>query len=130
LYLKTLKRLVLLSLLPTILIYFFAINIFTFVFGEKWALAGEFVEIMTPIFFLRFVSFPLSYMVYVVEKQSYNTIAQFILLLALLISFFIGKMYTPIIMVQILTVVFCTFYSGYIVISYNLTSRGIINNTK
>ena len=130
LYLKTLKRLVLLSLLPTILIYFFAINIFTFVFGEKWALAGEFVEIMTPIFFLRFVSFPLSYMVYVVEKQSYNTIAQFILLLALLISFFIGKMYTPIIMVQILTVVFCTFYSGYIVISYNLTSRGIINDKK
>ena len=35
-----------------------SIDIFTFVFGEKWTPAGEFVQIMTPIFFLRFVSFP------------------------------------------------------------------------
>ena len=130
LYLKTFKRLVLLSLIPTILIYFFSIDVFTFVFGEKWKPAGEFVQIMTPVFFLRFVSFPLSYMVYVVEKQTYNTIAQILLFLAILFSFFIGKDYGAKTMVQILTVVFCVFYSGYIVMSYRFTSRGIINNIK
>ena len=130
LYLKTLKRLALLSLVPTVLIYFFSINIFTFVFGEEWKPAGEFVQIMTPIFFLRFVSFPLSYMVYVAEKQTYNTITQLLLFMAVLISFFIGKNYNSIIMIKILTVVFSTYYMAYIVISYKLTSQGIINNIK
>ena len=69
-------------------------------------------------------------MVYVVEKQTYNTIAQLLLFMAVLISFFIGKNYNSIIMIKILTVVFSTYYMGYIVISYKLTSRGIINNIK
>ena len=128
LYLKTLRKLVLLSLFPTIFIYLFSIDLFTFIFGQEWKPAGEFVQIMTPIFFLRFISFPLSYMVYVVEKQTYNTIAQFILLVAILISFFIGKDYSGKIMVQILTVVFCVFYAGYIIMSYKFTSKGIIVN--
>ena len=128
LYLKTLKRLVLLSVLPTILIYLFSIDLFAFVFGEEWKPAGEFVQIMTPIFFLRFISFPLSYMVYAVEKQIYNTITQCLLFLAIIISFFIGKEYSATIMVQILTVIFCVYYAGYIVISYKLTSKGNIHN--
>ena len=130
LYLKTLKRLVLLSILPTILIYFVSIDLFVLVFGVEWKPAGEFVQIMTPIFFLRFISFPLSYMVYIAEKQVYNSRAQFLLLLVILASFLICKEYSAKIMVQLLTLVFSLFYTGYIIVSYSLTSTGQVSINK
>ena len=65
-------------------------------------------------------------MVYVVEKQNYNTIAQFLLFFIILISFFIGKDYDAKLMVKILTVVYCSYYLAYIYMSYTFTSKGII----
>jgi O-antigen/teichoic acid export membrane protein len=54
LFLKTAKKLFLLAIVPTILIYFFAVDLFAIVFGEYWRIAGEYAKIFTPVFFLRF----------------------------------------------------------------------------
>ncbi len=124
LFLKTLKRLLLLAVIPTILIYFFAEDVFTFIFGKEWAIAGRYVKIMTPVFFLRFLSFPLSYMLYVVEKQKYNTLGQFFLVTAIVSTFLIGKRFDAETIVKTLSFVYSIFYLTYIYISYSLTSKG------
>ena len=127
-YMATFKKLLFLAVVPTILLYFFSIDIIVFVFGENWRIAGEFVRILTPVFFMRFISFPLSYMFYVREKQKFNIIGQFLLLSAIITSFYFGRNYDATTTVQFLTVVYCIFYCVYLYISYSLTSKGKSHN--
>ena len=47
-----------------LIIYFFSIDIFIFVFGENWRLAGEAASIMAPWLFFNFLSSPLSTTIY------------------------------------------------------------------
>jgi O-antigen/teichoic acid export membrane protein len=52
-----------------LLIYFFAVDIFLFVFGENWKLAGEAASVMTPWLFLNFMSSPMANIFIVLNKQ-------------------------------------------------------------
>jgi O-antigen/teichoic acid export membrane protein len=126
LFLRTLKKLALLAIFPTLIIFFFAEDIFTFVFGSDWAVAGEYARIFTPVFFMRFLSFPLSYMFYVREKQKYNIIGQFLLFISIISTFLIGKNYSAETTVILLSLVYSLYYLAYLYISYNLTSKGKI----
>lgn len=68
-FLHALKRLSLISFGPFVLLFFFAPKLFGFVFGEEWTEAGEYVRVMTPMFFLQFVATPVSYFVVLRERQ-------------------------------------------------------------
>jgi O-antigen/teichoic acid export membrane protein len=50
-------------------IYLFAEDIFVFVFGENWKLAGTSASVMTPWLFLNFVTSPLSTIFIKLNKQ-------------------------------------------------------------
>ncbi len=52
-----------------LIIYFFAIDIFTIVFGENWKLAGEAASIMAPWLFLNFISMPMANVLIVLNRQ-------------------------------------------------------------
>ncbi len=52
-----------------LIIYFFSVDIFIFIFGENWKMAGESASIMTPWFFLNFITSPLSSIFLVLNKQ-------------------------------------------------------------
>lgn len=52
-----------------LVIYIFSEDIFIFVFGQNWELAGEAASIMTPWLFLNFLSSPLSTIFIVLNKQ-------------------------------------------------------------
>jgi len=90
-YLFTFKKLFLLSFIPSILIFVYAIDLFEIIFGENWKIAGEYSQILVPMLFLRFISSPLSFMLYIGEKQHINLYSQFGLLIMILISFYIGQ---------------------------------------
>jgi len=124
LFLKTAQKLVLLAIIPTVFIYFFATDVFAFVFGDEWRIAGEYARILTPVFFLRFITFPLSYMLYVREKQLYNIIGQFVLFMAIVIAFFVGRTNSAITTVTTLSWIYSTFYLVYFLMSFSLTTRG------
>lgn len=125
LFIKALKQLTVIALFPSLVLYFFSVELFSFFFGEEWKVSGEFARIMIPIFFFRFISFPLSYMVYIAEKQFYNTIAQISLFILVLLSFYIGNQYDDAIFtVKLLTVSYTLFYITYLIISYLLTDSG------
>jgi len=113
-YIKTFKSLVLLGIVPFTILGIFAPEIFAFVFGEKWKVAGEFAQIMTPMFFLKFIVNPLSYTFFITQKQKLNLIGQFILLILTMISIYIGLKlndeYSTVIAVAILYSFYHIFY--------------------
>ncbi len=92
-FIKTFLSLALLSLLPFSLFFISAPAVFAFILGEPWRTAGEFAQILTPLFFFRFVASPLSYVLYIAEKQKYDLIWQICLFLFSTLSIVIGSLY-------------------------------------
>ena len=77
--------------MPIILLY--SEELFTFAFGETWALSGTIAIWMLPMFLLRFVSSPLSYMFYLANKQSIDLVWQITLLLMTIITLYFASTY-------------------------------------
>lgn len=121
-YIKTFKSLVLLGIVPFSILGIFAPEIFAFVFGESWKVAGEFAQIMTPIFFLNFIVNPLSYTFFIAQKQKLNLIGQFILLILTIISIYIGLQFNDEYITVITFAISYSFvYVFYLVISFKFS---------
>lgn len=119
---KTFFILVSVSFIPFLGLFFFAEEIFSFVFGEQWQEAGKIAEILTPMFFLKFISSPLSYMFYIAEKQKQNMIWQFLLFLLTMLSFIIGvSANSKEILFICISIVYSLFYGLYIYLSYKFS---------
>lgn len=52
-----------------LIVYFFSIDIFMFIFGPSWKLAGEVASILSPWLFFNFISSPLSTVYIILNKQ-------------------------------------------------------------
>ena len=114
-YLKTFKKLFFLSLIPSILLYIFAIDIFTLVFGSSWAISGEYARVLIPMLFLRFISSPLSFMLYIGEKQELNLFGNFLFFTGTLLSFYFAS--TALDVVIYLSYSYSFIYLLYLIIS-------------
>jgi O-antigen/teichoic acid export membrane protein len=68
-YLHTLKTLSVLTIISSFSFFFFAKSLFVVAFGKNWIMSGEIAVWLIPLFALRFVASPLSYMVYIAGKQ-------------------------------------------------------------
>lgn len=68
-YVKTFKVLALGSMLFCIPMIFVSEPLFVLAFGHEWVRAGEISVWLLPLFAFRFIASPLSYMVYIAEKQ-------------------------------------------------------------
>lgn len=89
-FLKTSKTLLLIGLPPFILLYFIMEDLFAFVFGPEWRIAGTYAKIMLPLFFVRFFISPLSVLNSVFEKQQISFTWQISLLITTLATIIIG----------------------------------------
>ena len=76
---KTLNRLVLIGFLPFTGLFFFSGALFELVFGAEWREAGVYASILAPMFFMQFISSPLSYVFYITNKQFSDLVWQIIL---------------------------------------------------
>ena len=90
LYLETLKKLILLSFIPFSFLFFYSEEIFSLAFGENWAEAGLIAKILMPVFFLRFVSGPLSSMFMIAEVQKLDLLWQIGLFFLVICSFLVA----------------------------------------
>ena len=79
-YLKTFKILLVATLITSVLFFFLVEPIFLVAFGESWIMSGKIAIWLIPLFALRFVASPLSYMVYISEKQYVDLLWQICLL--------------------------------------------------
>ncbi len=95
-FVKTLKTLILLSIFPTVFLFFLSPVVFGYIFGEEWNMAGEFAQIFSVLLFFKFTASPLSYMFNIAEKQHYDMFWQIGLFIFAMISFVIGIHYNDI----------------------------------
>lgn len=89
-YQKTFKRLLLISVVPFAVFFLVAPDLFAWVFGEQWRVAGEYAQILTPMGFFQFITSPLSAMYMIAERQKFDLLWQVCLLTLVLLSFYSG----------------------------------------
>lgn len=91
-YIKTLRSLLALAIIPCLLILITAPTVFDFVFGSKWFEAGVYAQILAPMFLLQFVARPLTNVFVVTERQDLEVIWQLLLLVASGLPFIIAAL--------------------------------------
>jgi len=88
---KSLLSLSLISLPLFVAFYLFSPDIFSFVFGEKWLSAGEYAKILTPYFYLAFITAPLTHLFYIMERTAVYLAIQGLLLISVLAGLYLGN---------------------------------------
>lgn len=87
---KIFKKLALYNIPIFLIVLFFSPFLFSFIYGEKWRIAGEFVQILTPMLFLANIVSPLSFIFILREKQKMELLFQSGVFLCCVIAFFVG----------------------------------------
>jgi O-antigen/teichoic acid export membrane protein len=122
-YRKTFKRLLLISVGPFAFIFVGAPELFAWVFGEDWRVAGEYAQILTPMFFLKFVTSPLSSMFVIAQKQKIDLFWQASLLALVASSFLLGEFYgNERVALVLFSISYCLMYGFNGVVSYLLAT--------
>lgn len=97
-YIKTLKAMVSISVFPFLFLMFFGPQIFSFVLGEKWYVAGQYAQVLAPLFLFRFFASPLSFMYHLFSKQAEEFLLHCYFLISTLLIFYLflehGAIYT------------------------------------
>lgn len=120
-YEKTFKRLLTISTIPFFIFFFIAPDLFAIVFGEAWRTAGEYAQTLTPMFFLRFITSPLSSMYMIAEKQKIDLSWQIALLTLTISSFAFGYYYKDIeLIIFLFSCSYCFMYTINGLFSYRL----------
>ncbi len=88
---STFRGLLLIAVPTFVILYFVVEDLFAFIFGEQWRVAGQYAKIMLPLFFIRFVTAPISNINNIFEKQKIALAWQLSLLVATLVVFYISK---------------------------------------
>lgn len=95
-YKKTLKRLLIISTLPFFIFFFIAPDVFAFIFGGQWRVAGEYAQILTLKLFFDFVVGPLSSMFIIAQKQRLDLLWQIFLVVTAVGSFYVGYWFSDV----------------------------------
>ncbi|WP_367182336.1 lipopolysaccharide biosynthesis protein [uncultured Aquimarina sp.] len=84
------QKLFLIGIIPYTLIFIFAPDIFAFVFGPTWRVAGEYTMYLVPWFFIMFLNSPISSLILILKKQKQYLIFEIALLIFRAISLLLG----------------------------------------
>ena len=93
-FLKTLKKLIVIGLPIFLVLFFIAEPVFAFVFGEEWRIAGTYAKILVPFAYIRFISSSLSNTTDIHQFQQIGLVINIILLLTVIILFYFAKIYS------------------------------------
>jgi O-antigen/teichoic acid export membrane protein len=121
---STIKKLFIIGVPSFGILFFIVEDLFAFVFGEEWRIAGVYAQIVVPLFFIRFIVATVSPIDTIMEKQSIYLLANIIMLfLSLLIIYFLRDA-TFIYFLNIFTIVTGILYLVYGFILYKF-SKGL-----
>jgi O-antigen/teichoic acid export membrane protein len=121
-FLSTLKKLILIAIIPFTLLTIFSQEIFIFAFGSNWAIAGQYAQILAPMFMMKFIVSPLTYALYVRNKLVYDLWGQTLLLSALSLSIVLAYINNDmLLLIKVMSASFSFVYFVYLCISYKLS---------
>lgn len=129
-FISTLKKLFILSIVPFIIIGISAPSLFEIIFGEEWRVAGEYAQILSVLFFIRFIVSPLSYVLYITEQQKVDFFWQIGLGLVTGLSLFTGIYYDNIkICLWAFSISYSLMYLIYLALSYKYSETKHYNDS-
>lgn len=88
LLIKTVFRLSVISLIPFLILGLYAPVIFSYVFGDKWIVAGELAQYLVPMFYIRFVTMPVASVILLRNRTEIDLYWQVMFLLLSLVAFY------------------------------------------
>ena len=127
-YMETLKKMLYISILPFALLFLVGDHLIVLFFGSKWAPAGRFLDIMAVMFFFKFISSPLSFIFYIVNKQREDFFWHIYILCTTTLVLFIGAVVNKDIFItlKLYSINFSIIYLIYLVRSYQLSKKEIV----
>jgi O-antigen/teichoic acid export membrane protein len=98
--------------------------IFKTVFGNKWEIAGTFSQILAPLFFLKFLANPLSYMYFIVGKQKEDFYGHIAMIILIIIAFSISNYFSKSIYLALIaySISYCIIYVFYLIRTYQFSN--------
>lgn len=105
------------------LIYFFSVDVFRFVFGESWELAGQAASVMTPWLFLNFLSLPIANFFIVLNRQEVVFIVSIIYMIIPISILIIFNSMSFIEVLKIITISMSVILAAYILLALNFTIK-------
>jgi len=121
-YMKTFKSLCMIAGIPLAIFFLFGPPLFVIVFGPEWREAGLFARLLSAMFFFRFVASPLSYVLYLAEKQNYDLVWQIGLFSLTVASFGGGALlHNPRLGVVFYSASYSLMYIVYLFMSYHFS---------
>jgi O-antigen/teichoic acid export membrane protein len=122
---KTTRTLFLLGIIPFLLIFLIVPPLIPFLFGSAWSSTGDYIRILSIMYFSSFIVNPVSYIVYIVKKQKYAVLYQGIKVLSIIIAFSVGYYFENLILGLILWSVLVTVVNTFIlIVSYKFAMMG------
>lgn len=101
-YIKTLKNLLMISVIPFFVFGLIAPELFAIVFGKEWRIAGEYAQILMPKFLMDFIAGPMSVMFMIAERQRMDLLWQTVLMAISFASLWIGFLYSDVLLALII----------------------------
>jgi O-antigen/teichoic acid export membrane protein len=120
-FITTFKRLILLGLVPFVILFLVSDVIFFRYFGSEWKDAGIYYKILAPMFYLQFISSPLSYVLYISNRQAGDLIWQVLVMVMTLAAFYLSN--SVLSAMKIYAAGYSALYICYLIFSY-IASRG------
>jgi len=108
--------------LPFFGILFFIIeDLFSIVFGESWRTAGQYAQILLPLFLTRFIVSPLTLTAIIYEKNILDLLFQICLLIIIVFLITVSKEID--IFLTLVTYIISCYYIIYLLIMYTLAKK-------
>ncbi|MEO8663939.1 MAG: oligosaccharide flippase family protein [Ignavibacteria bacterium] len=124
---KSWKTLFLIGIIPTVIIFFFGKELFTFIFGQSWAEAGIISKYLCLLTFFTFISSPTSSAMIVLKKQKtvlmFNIAAFIYRPLAILWGYYTNNFLNGIILYVILEIIQVMLYNFILLKSSSKSDR-------
>lgn len=125
LFIKTAKNLTLISILPFLFLMIFGKELFSLVFGNEWIDAGKYACIFSVYYFFKFISSPLSYIIFIAEKQKLDFFIHVYMFISSFLIFTFSELSNILIedTLWIYTINFVVIYLLYFFLSYKYSKR-------
>lgn len=123
-YVKMLKTLFLIAVIPFLFMITFSQKLIPMFFGANWALAGKFAQILSLMFFMRFIASPLSYVLVIAEKQKISFVWQLSLLISSTASLALGWVnHDAVLGIATFSVLYTVLYTIMIFLTYTYSKK-------
>lgn len=127
---SALKKLIIIATPPFIVLAITAPYLFALLFGEKWRISGEYAQLMSPMYFLRFISNPLSNVTIIAQKYKYELYWQIGLFILLAATTVVG--HTTLLeaknFIALFTIVYSSLYIIDLIANYKFSCENDLKN--